>query len=67
MGINSDTPLGYAVKIRSEKNPTAISQMTAKEREIRMEWQQFRNSQNKNKIIYLSGKELSSFLSKTFK
>lgn len=41
--------------------------MTKKEKQMRLEWQTFRNKQNKENRIYLSGKELSSFLSKMFK
>lgn len=67
VGLNGDTPLGYAVQIRSEKNPKKIQDMTKKEKQIRIEWQEFRRKQNKENRIYLSGKELSSFLSKTFK
>lgn len=67
VGINEDTPLGYTVGIRAETNPKVIQNMTKKEKQIRLEWQEFRKKQKKETRIFLSGKELSKFLSSTFK
>lgn len=40
-----DTPLGYVIAIRSEKDRKKISGMTNAEMEIRKKWQQFKATQ----------------------
>lgn len=67
MGINSDTPLGYTVSIRSEKDHKKIKQMTKKEKQIRTDWLNFRNKQKKSERVYIKGKELTNMLSKMFR
>ncbi len=37
-GINSETPLGNYVRIRSETDPEKIKNFTTSEKEIRSEW-----------------------------
>lgn len=37
-GLNGETPLGYIVSIRSEKNKDRIKQFTAAEKKIRNDW-----------------------------
>lgn len=65
-GLNSDTPLGYTVQIRSEKNPKKIREMTKHEKDIRKKWQEFRAKQNKNTKIYLRTEDISKVFSKMF-
>ena len=65
-GLNSDTPLGYTVQIRSEKNPKKIREMTKHEKDIRKNWQEFRAKQNKNTKIYLRTEDISKVFSKMF-
>jgi len=38
IGLSGDTPLGYVVGIRSEKDSKRIKQFTAQERKIRADW-----------------------------
>lgn len=66
VGLNGDTPLGYTVQIRAEKDPKKINQMTNKEKQIRNEWMEFNRKQKKKERIFISGKELSNMLSKMF-
>lgn len=67
VGINGDTPLGYTVRIRSEKDSKKISQMTNHEKKIRSDWFEFRRKQNKqNTKIELSNDQINSVLSKMF-
>ena len=47
VGLNGDTPLGYAVGIRSEKDHKKISKFTNHEKKMRAEWAQFRAQQAK--------------------
>lgn len=66
-GLNSDTPLGYVVRIRSEKNPKKIREMTKNEKKIRAEWMNFRAKQEKKKEkIYLKTEDISKIFSKMF-
>lgn len=37
-GLNSETPLGNIVRIRSEKDPENLKKFTAEERKIRSKW-----------------------------
>lgn len=41
-GIMHDTPLGYVISVRSEKDPKKVREMTNVEKDIRRKWQQFR-------------------------
>lgn len=66
-GINSDTPLGYVVQTRAETDVKKIRQMTKKEKEIRTEWADFRNKNNKNKTIELKGDDISKIFSQMFR
>lgn len=65
-GLNGDTPLGYVVKVRSEKNAKNIKEMTANEKKIRNEWFAFRAKQNKKDKIYLKKEDISKVFSKMF-
>ncbi len=65
-GLNGDTPLGYTVQIRSEKNPKKIREMTNHEKEIRTKWQQFRAKSTKKEKIYLKTEDISKVFSKMF-
>lgn len=68
VGLNGETPLGYTVCIRSEKNPKKIKEMTNHEKKIRSDWQQFRQKQkNKQKKVILSNDEINKVLSGIFK
>ncbi len=64
--LNGDTPLGYVVQIRSEKNVKKIKEMTSQEKKIRFEWAQFRSKQNKKDKIYLKKEDISNVFSKMF-
>jgi len=37
-GLNGDTPLGYLVRIRSEKDPKKVKNFTQMEKKIRNDW-----------------------------
>ncbi len=65
-GLNGDTPLGYTVQIRSERNPKKIREMTANEKKIRSEWNQFRAKQKEKNKIYLKTEDISKVFSKMF-
>lgn len=47
VGVMGDTPLGYVVSIRSEKDRKKINEMTNNEKKIRAEWQHFKMKQSK--------------------
>jgi len=65
-GLNGDTPLGYVVRIRAEKNSKKIREMTANEKKIRSEWFTFK-SKNKNiSKIELKTEDISKIFSKMF-
>lgn len=67
VGLNGDTSLGYVVQIRSEKNPKKIKEMTAQEKKIRSEWQQFKiNRKKQQDKIILSGENINKVLSQMF-
>lgn len=65
-GLNSDTPLGYVVQIRSEKNSKKIAKMTANEKKIRSEWLAFKSKNNTQKKTELKTEDISKVLSKMF-
>lgn len=66
IGLNSDTPLGYTVQIRSEKNHKKILEMTEHEKKIRQEWNQFRAKQKQETRINLKTEDISKVFSKMF-
>ena len=41
-GIDSDTPIGNIIRIRSEKDPKKIEKMSQWEKEQRLKWQEFK-------------------------
>jgi pyruvate/2-oxoglutarate dehydrogenase complex dihydrolipoamide acyltransferase (E2) component len=45
IGINSDTPLGYTVQVRSETDHKKIKEMSRHEKEIRARWAAFKGGQ----------------------
>ena len=65
-GLNGDTPLGYVVQIRSEKNPKKIKEMSSNEKRIRDEWLNFKRKNRKDEKIYLKKEDISKVLSKFF-
>lgn len=65
-GLNGDTSLGYTVKIRSEKNPKKIQEMTNNEKQIRNKWIEFKRKNNKQEKIFISKDEINKVLSKIF-
>ena len=65
-GLNGDTPLGYVVQIRSEKNPQKVKEMTAHEKKIRNEWANFKRKNKKDEKIYLKTEDISKVFSKMF-
>ena len=65
-GLNGDTPLGYVVQIRSEKNQKRIKEMTANEKKIRTEWTYFKRKNKKEEKIYLKTEDISKVFSKMF-
>lgn len=65
--LNDDTSLGYVVRIRSEKNPKKIREMTNNEKEIRAKWNEFRTKNKKQELIYLKTEDISKIFSKMFR
>lgn len=65
-GLNSDTPLGYVVSIRSEKDPKKINKMTLHEKNIRSEWILFKNKSNKTNKIEVKTEDITKIFSKMF-
>lgn len=63
-GLNSETPLGYVVQIRSEKNYKKIKEMSKNEKEIREKWANFKNKNNKK--IEINTEDISKIFSKMF-
>ncbi len=43
-GLSGDTPLGYAINIRSQTDRERINEMTVHEKQMRREWQKFISS-----------------------
>lgn len=65
-GLNGDTPLGYVVQIRAEKNHEKIKKMTEKEKKIRSDWTVFKMKNNKIPKMELKNEDISKVLSKIF-
>lgn len=66
IGLNTDTPLGYVVNIRSEKDPKKIREMTKQEKKIRSDWQEFKKGKNSNNVIELKGNDINKVFSQMF-
>ena len=68
--LNGDTPLGYVVGIRAERDQKKIKEMTAQEKEIRRKWQDFIREKEKkekqNKLIFIKKEDISKIFSKMF-
>ncbi len=62
--LNSETPLGYVVQIRSEKDYKKIKEMSKNEKEIREKWANFKNKNNKK--IEINTEDISKIFSKMF-
>lgn len=65
-GLNGDTPLGYVVQTRAEKDPKKIRKMTAHEKKIRSDWMSFKSKNNKTKKVELKSEDISKVFSKMF-
>lgn len=66
-GLNGDTPLGYVVQVRAEKDPKKIKKMTAHEKKIRSDWVAFKTKNNKVKKVELKTEDISKVFSKMFR
>lgn len=68
VGLNGDTPLGYTVQIRSEKDTKKINKMTNQEKKIRKDWIDFKNKQKKTQTnkVNVSKNEINAIFSKIF-
>lgn len=64
-GLNGETPLGYVVQIRSEKDTKKIKEMTQNEKEIRNKWFTFKNQNTKKSEIKVE--DISKIFSKIFR
>ena len=56
-GLTGETPLGYAVQIRSETDAKKIREMSAHEKQMRRDWQTFRMKQKKKTATETIGAE----------
>lgn len=65
-GLNGDTPLGYVVQIRAEKDPKKIRKMTAHEKKIRSDWVAFKSNSKKQQKFELKKEDISKVFSKMF-
>ncbi len=65
-GLNGDTPLGYVVQTRAEKDPKRIRKMTAHEKKIRSDWVAFKSKNNKTEKAELKTEDISKVFSKMF-
>lgn len=65
-GLNGDTPLGYVVQTRAEKDPKKIRKMTAHEKKIRSDWMSFKSKNNKTKKVELKVEDISKVFTKMF-
>lgn len=65
-GLNGDTPLGFVVQTRAEKDPKNIRKMTAHEKKIRSDWMSFKSKNNKTKKVELKAEDISKVFSKIF-
>jgi hypothetical protein len=59
-GCNTETPLGYYIKIRSEDNPKELRKLTKAERKIRSEWINFRANKYGNPKLANASTDFSS-------
>ena len=66
-GLNGDTPLGYVVQIRAEKNPKKIREMSNQDKKIRSDWAKFKSNQKEKNIIELKTEDISKVFSKMFR
>ena len=66
-GLNGDTPLGYVVQVRAEKDTKKIKKMTAHEKKIRSDWIAFKSKNNKSKKVELKTEDISKVFSKMFR
>lgn len=66
-GLNGDTPLGYVVQIRAEKNPKKIREMSNQDKKIRSDWAKFKSNQKEKNIIELKKEDISKVFSKMFR
>lgn len=62
VGIMGDTPLGEAVRIRSETDRETINRMTAQEKKIRADWQRFRANNSKTQSSTVSIEEFRQMM-----
>lgn len=65
-GLNGDTPLGYVVQIRAEKDPKKIRKMTAHEKKIRSDWVAFKSNSKKQQKFELKKEDIPKVFSKMF-
>lgn len=65
-GLNGETPLGYVVQIRSEKDMKKINNMTRNEKEIREKWANYNNKNRKNERKEIKKEDISKIFSKIF-
>lgn len=62
VGIMGDTPLGEAVRIRSETDRETINRMTVQEKKIRADWQRFRANNPKTQPVTVSVEEFQQMM-----
>lgn len=62
VGIMGDTPLGEAVRIRSETDRETINRMTVQEKKIRADWQRFRANNPKTQSVTVSVEEFRQMM-----
>ncbi len=62
VGMMGDTPLGEAVRIRSETDRETINRMTAQEKKIRADWQRFRAQKPKSVPVTVSVEEFRQMM-----
>lgn len=65
-GLNGETPLGYVVQIRSEKDLKKIKNMTKHEKEIRENWANFKNKKRNIEKREIKNEDISKIFSKIF-
>ena len=66
-GLNGDTPLGYVVQVRAEKDPKKIRKMTAHEKKIRSDWVALKSKNRKSQKVELKTEDISKVFSKMFR
>lgn len=57
-----DTPLGYVISVRAEKDPKKIREMTNAEKEIRRKWQQFRATKTEKVQYTMTAEQFQKML-----